>query len=264
MPYTFTIMQFWFSWRHQMLAFKKDYFVVSVDLRGYGESDRPPLTSDYTLSHLSRDIIELIPALGYTKCTALVGHDWGGAIAWATTAQRPDLIKKLIVMNCPHPTLMFKTISGNWAQLMKSWYLFMFRIPKLPEFIFAMRDYSYFNAVFRGRTAGVRNRAGFPPEILEAYKYVFSQPGALTPPVNYIRCVFKVDESFDGAVSKKIENETLLIWGDCDQFLESSMADNHSDYVTNLSVKHIPNCSHWVQQDAYEKVNQLMAEFLEQ
>ena len=244
-----------------MLAFKKDYFVVSVDLRGYGESDRPPLTSDYTLSHLSRDVIELIPALGYTKCTALVGHDWGGAIAWATTAQRPDLVKKLIVMNCPHPTVFFKTICGNWAQMMKSWYMFVTWIPKLPEFIFAMRDYSFFNAVFQGRRAGVRNRAGFPPEILEAYKYVFSQPGALTPPVNYIRCIPK---SLGGADSKKIENETLLIWGDCDQFLESSMADNHSDYVTNLSVKHIPDCSHWVQQDAYEKVNQLMAEFLEQ
>ena len=248
-----------------MLAFKKDYFVVSVDLRGYGESDCPPLVSDYTLSHLSRDIIELIPALGYTKCTALVGHDWGGAIAWAATAQCPDLVKKLIVMNCPHPTVFFKTLSsGNWAQLMKSWYMFIIWFPKLPEFIFAMRDYSFFNALFLSQRAGVHNRAGFPPEILEAFKYIFSQPGALTPPVNYIRCIFKVDESFDRAVSKKIENETLLIWGDCDQFLESSMADNHSDYVTNLSVKHIPDCSHWVQQDAYEKVNQLMAEFLEQ
>ena len=226
-----------------MLAFKKDYFVVSVDLRGYGESDQPPLTSDYTLSHLSRDIIELIPALGYTKCTALVGHDWGGAIAWGTTSQHPDLVKKLIVMNCPHPTVIFKAVCGNWAQMMKSWYMFMSRIPKLPEFMLAMSDYSFFNYLFQGQRAGVRNRAGFPPEILEAYKYVFSQPGALTPPINYIRCVFK---SFVTAALKKIENETLLIWGDCDEFLESSMADNHSDYVTNLSVKHIPDCSHWV------------------
>jgi pimeloyl-ACP methyl ester carboxylesterase len=247
-----------------MLAFKKDYFIVSVDLRGCGESDCPPLTSDYNLSHLSRDIIELIPALGYTKCTALVGHDLGGAIAWATMALRPDLVKKLIIMNCPHLKVLFKTLSCNWAQRMKSWYMFMVWIPKLPEFIYAMRDYAYFNFLFQGRKIGVRNPARFPPEIVEAYKYVFSQPGALTPPINYIRCIFKLDKSFDRAISKKIENETLLIWGDCDQMLESSMADDHSEFVTNLSVKHIPDCSHWVQQDAYEKVNQLMAEFLEQ
>ena len=247
-----------------MQVFKKDYFVVSPDLRGYGETDRPPKTSDYSLSCLSQDIIELIPALGYSKCTALVGHDWGGAIAWATAAQRPDLIKKLIVMNCPHPKLMQKTISGNWTQLLKSWYMFMFRIPKLPEFIFSMKDYSYFNGVFRGRKAGVRNRAAFPPEIVEAYKYVFSQPGALTPPINYIRRVFDVDKSFKGTLSKKIENETLLIWGDSDAFLESSMADKHTEYVSNLSVEHIPDCSHWVQQDAFEKVNELMVGFLNQ
>ena len=248
-----------------MLAFKKDYFVVSVDMRGYGETDRPPKVSDYGLSSLSQDIIELIPALGYTQCTALVGHDWGGAVAWATAARRPELVKKLIVMNCPHPKLMLKNIAGNWKQLMKSWYMFMFRVPKLPEFIFTMKDYAYFNGVFRGRKAGVRNRAAFPPEILEAYKYIFSQPGALTPPINYIRCVFAVDESLKAAFrSKKIENETLLIWGDDDQFLESSMADRHSELVTKLSVEHIPNCSHWVQQDAYEKVNQLMTDFLGQ
>ena len=248
-----------------MQAFKKDYFVVSVDMRGYGETDRPPNVSDYTLPTLAQDIIELIPALGYTQCTALVGHDWGGAVAWATAAQRPELIKKLVVMNCPHPKLMLKNISGNWKQLMKSWYMFMFRVPKLPEFIFTLKDYAYFNGVFRGRKAGIRNRAAFPPEILEAYKYIFSQPGALTPPINYIRCVFHIDESQKGALgSKKIENETLLIWGDDDQFLESSMADNHSKLVENLKVEHIPNCSHWVQQDAYEKVNELMTDFLEQ
>lgn len=138
--------------------------------------------------------------------------------------------------------------------------LFPFQVPKLPELIFRMRDYLYFNAIFRSRKAGVCHRENFPPETVEVYKYVFSQPGALTPPINYIRCIFEMN---GGNRGKAIETPTLIIWGDNDAFMENSMADAHEDLVTNLTVKHIPDCSHWVQQDLPDKVNELMKEFLE-
>lgn len=125
-----------------------------------------------------------------------------------------------------------------------------------------MRDYAYFYAVFRSRKVGVCHRENFPPETVEVYKYIFSQPGALTPPVNYIRCIFKMDNT-QGGSGRPIKTPTLLIWGDKDGFLESSMADSHGDLVSNLTVKHIPDCSHWVQQDLPDKVNELMKEFLE-
>ena len=136
----------------------------------------------------------------------------------------------------------------------------LFQIPKLPEFIFRMKDYSYFNAIFRSRKAGVCHRENFTSETVEVYKYVFSQPGALTPPINYIRCVFEMN---GGKGGKAIETPTLIIWGDKDAFMENSMADGHEKLVTNLTVKHVPDCSHWVQQDLPDKVNELMKEFLE-
>lgn len=256
--------EFWFSWRHQLKAFSDNYHVVAVDLRGYNETERPPRTCDYALPHLRQDVAELIPALGHSKAV-LVGHDWGGAIAWAVAQRHPDLVTKLVVMNCPHTRVFQRTITSTWAQLMKSWYMFLFQLPWLPEFMLSRRDYGYFTAVFRGKKAGVRNLEAFPPEAVEAYKYVFSQPGASTGPINYIRCIFSSANSAPAErqiARRKIETPTLLLWGDDDMFLERSMADGHGDFVTNLTVKHIPKCSHWVQQDVPDLVNEYVREFL--
>ena len=237
--------------------------MVAVDLRGYGETESPPKTLDYTLTKLRQDIVELIPALGHSNAI-LVAHDWGGAIAWAVTQKHPDLVEKLVVMNCPHSRIFKKIISATWAQKMKSWYMFLFQLPWLPEFMMSRRNYGYFTAIFRGKKAGVRNLDAFTREDVEAFKYVFSQPGALTAPINYIRCIFsQFGPNRDASMAKKkIEIPTLIIWGDEDQFLESCMADAHGDFVSDLTVKHIPKCSHWVQQDQPELVNQYMRDFI--
>lgn len=254
--------EFWFSWRYQLRAFSKDYRVVAVDLRGYNDTQRPQGRKEYVLKNLRQDIVELIPALGHTSCV-LVGHDWGGAIAWSVAHHNPELVDKLIVLNCPHTRIMWRHLSSTWKQMMRSWYMFMFQIPKLPEFMMSLRDYGYFSAIFRGRQGGVRNKDAFTTEAVEAYKYVFSQPGALTGPVNYIRCIFEVEKTEKKLSQGEIETPTLLIWGDSDAFLDSAMADKHTRYVTDLTVKHIPNCSHWVQQDQPDLVNEYIKEFLE-
>ena len=256
-------LQFWFSWRHQIREFSTDYHVVAVDLRGYGETDRPPQTLDYVLTNLCQDIVELIPALGHSKAI-LVAHDWGAGIAWTVTQRHPQLVQRLVVMNCPHPNIFKQVIIGTMAQLLKSWYMFLFQLPWLPEFILSRRDFGYFNAIFHGKKAGVRNKAAFPSEVLDAYKYVFSQPGATTGPINYIRCIFKQFPAGDEAriAERIIHVPTLIIWGDDDLFLESAMADAHNELVRDLTVRHIPKCSHWVQQDQPALVNQYIRDFI--
>ena len=122
-----TLDQFWYSWRYQITEFNKNFHVVAIDLRGYGQSDRPPNKRDYTLSKLREDIAQLIPALGYTKCI-LVGHDWGGAIAWSVAQNFPEAVERLVVLNCPHPKIMLQTVTSTWAQFMKSWYMLMFQV----------------------------------------------------------------------------------------------------------------------------------------
>ncbi len=121
--------------------------------------------------------------------------------------------------------------------------------------MFRIRDYYYFNIVFRSRKAGVQNRDKyFTKETVEVFKYIFSRPGALTPPINYIRCIFKT-ASFKTMPTGPVTTPTLLIWGDKDAFLESSMAEKHQELVSDLRIEHLPNSSHWVQQDEPVRVS---------
>jgi pimeloyl-ACP methyl ester carboxylesterase len=253
--------EFWFSWRYQLKEFSKDYHVVAIDMRGYGDTDHPEGKMSYTLDKLGQDIIQLIPALGYSSCV-LVAHDWGGAVAWYVADTAPELINKLIILNAPHISIMGEEITSTWRQWLKSWYIFMFQVPWLPEFIIGLNDYRNFNAIFRGQKAGVKNKASFPPDVVEAYKYTFSKPGALTGPINYIRAIYNTRHFIFSKVKKMINVPTLLLWGDCDLFLGRGMADRHSSLCTNLVVKHIPNCSHWVQQDVPDLCNQYISDFL--
>ena len=229
--------------------------MVAVDLRGYGETEHPPKTRDYAITNLSQDIVQLIPALGHSDAI-LVAHDWGGGVAWEVAQKKPELLKKLIIINSPHP----RAFKMSASQLLKSWYMFFFQVPWLPEFALSQRDCGFLYASFHGKKGGVRNKDAFTLEDLEAYKYVFSQPGAFTGPINYYRCVF--GKSLFEAKKVNIKVPTLIIWGDDDMFLESCMADAHGEFVSDLTVKHIPKCSHWAQQDQPERVNQCMRDFI--
>jgi len=177
--------------------------------------------------------------------------------------KHPELVDSYIVMNCPHSKVFAKQLRKDWGQLMKSWYMFMFQMPRLPELVIGLHDYRILGAMFCGRKSGVRNKAAFPPDVVEAYKYTFSQPGALTASINYHRCMFEQLEETRAYLRRNIDVPTLIIWGDDDLFLDRSMADSHTPIVTNLTVQHIPNCSHWVQQDAPDLVNKYMRKFLE-
>ncbi len=223
--------EFWFSWRYQLREFSKDYRVVAIDMRGYGETDRPPKKLDYVKKNLVRDISELVSALGYTSCI-LVGHDWGGAVAWSVALTHPQILDKLVIMNATHPRVIEKHFFEHFSQVVKSWYVFMFQFPWLPELAFSLRDYRLIEDAYVGKN-GLVNPASVSPEVIEAYKYVFAQPGALTGPINYYRCA--TAEKTDHA--KQIEAPTLVIWGDKDAFLEAEMADQHCSIGTNVTVR---------------------------
>eukprot|EP00731_Ephydatia_muelleri_P018918 Em0011g958a len=225
--------EFWFSWRHQIKEFSKDYHVVAIDMRQGVEPKRPTKRSDYSVDVLHKDIVKLVRALEYETCI-LVAHDWGGVVAWTVAAKNPELVEKLIVMNCPHPRIyeMFIT-GGNIGQVLKSNYMYIFQLPWLPEFILQLHDYKLLYECFQGKEMGVHNKASFPPSLVEAYKYVFSKPGALTGPINYYRSLFTRRSEYKGP----LEVPTLLIWGDDDAILDKKMADMHTSVVTKLVVR---------------------------
>src|SRR5262245_41030663 len=121
----------WYSWRHQLAALAPHFRVVAPDLRGYGESDKPAGVEAYAMEELVADVAGLVAAFG-ARDAVIVGHDWGGGIAWELAMTRPELVKRLVVLNCPHLAI-FRQHLQDPRQLLKSWYMFFFQLPWLPE-----------------------------------------------------------------------------------------------------------------------------------
>lgn len=246
--------EFWYSWRHQIPEFARDYKVVAPDLRGYNDSDKPDDVSAYAMRELVKDVKGVIEGLGYDRC-ALVGHDWGGAIAWNFAYAHPEMVERLIVMNVPHPAKFVEALR-NPQQLLRSWYVFFFQLPLLPELILQAGDYQ---AIANAFTDMAVNKDAFTQEDIEAYKNAAAKRGALRAMVNYYR----------NALSELSQQEwnllnvpTLMIWGEEDRALGKELTYGTQEFVRDFQVQYIPNCSHWVQQERPELVNQYMREFL--
>ncbi|XP_013388618.1 epoxide hydrolase 4 [Lingula anatina] len=256
----------WYSWRHQLREFGQDYRCVAIDMRGYGETDKPPNVSDYTMDKLTGDIKQLIPALGYESCV-LVSHDWGGVIAWAFAEKYPDMVDKLITMNAPHRKAFADIMNHNKKQLFMSWYIFFFQLPWFPEFLISHNDYDILQKSFRGADGKVIG--SMTPEDLEAYTYCFSQPNTLTSAINYYRAsmrtsIWQQAQPREGKRegSGKITVPVLTIWGDADKALHKDLPELARKYNTDYTLKYIHGCSHWTQQERPDVVNEMMKEFL--
>ena len=250
--------EFWYSWRHQIPEFAKDYKVVALDLRGYNDSEKPAETSAYALSELIKDVEGAIRTLGYDQCV-LVGHDWGGAIAWSFADTYPDLLSKLIVLNLPHPAKFAEGLRTP-QQLLRSWYIALFQLPALPELILQAGDYAAIRSIFRDQAI---NPNAFTEADLDEFAAAAAKPGALTSMVNYYRNILQ-GEGLLNQSWNVLSVPTLMIWGEDDVALGKELTYGTEQYVTDFKIHYIPNCSHWVQQEQPELVNQYMREFLTQ
>ncbi|WP_421655898.1 alpha/beta fold hydrolase [Leptothermofonsia sp. ETS-13] len=247
--------EFWYSWRHQIPEFARDRKVVAIDLRGYNDSDKPESQSAYVMAEFIKDIQGVIEGLGYDRCV-LVGHDWGGAIAWSFAYAFPQMVERLIVLNIPHPGKFAEGLRTP-QQLLRSWYIFLFQLPLLPELLLQFDDYRLLEQMFRGMA--VRKDA-FTDEDIEAYKNAFAKPGAQTATLNYYRNIFQ--QGFTERSWGVLEVPTLMIWGEDDMPLGKELTYGTEKYVKDFRIRYIPNCSHWVQQEQPQLVNQYIREFL--
>jgi pimeloyl-ACP methyl ester carboxylesterase len=249
--------EFWYSWRHQISPLARaGYRVVAPDMRGYDLSSKPQSWRAYDTGLLADDIAGLIRSLG-EQSAYLAGHDWGAAVAYAVAMGHPDVVRRLAILNVPHPTRMlegFRTL----RQLRKSWYMFFFQIPKLPEHLIAREDFS-----FAKRSLRADSKDAFSDEDLERYVEAWSQPGALTGMINYYRAALRRSPRKALAQMKPIEAQTLVIWGMRDRHLGSELAEPAPEWVPNVRVERIPEATHWVQHDAPERVNELLLGFFD-
>lgn len=238
----------WRAWRHQLPALAAAGFrAVAPDLRGYGGSDKPRGVSSYRMEKLVADAAALIGALGRERAD-VVGHDWGGHIAWHLAMWNPARVRRLAVLNVPHPARMFRALR-TLRQLRKSWYIFFFQLPFLPERFMSPRS---IRVAFRHMTA---RKGAFDEEDVEAN---VQAAGDRTAPINYYRAAGR----YRGPPLRPVEAETLLIWGEKDRWLGPDLAELDPRWVPRARIERIPSASHWVQADAPERVNELLLSFL--
>ena len=248
-----------FSWRKQLpLLAQLGYTAWAPNLRGYGKSSRPTEISDYSVDQLLLDIVGLIDASGYDEVT-LIAHDWGGILAWIFAARELRPLKKLVILNCPHPVAFKRSL--NVRQLLMSWYMYFFQLPFLPEWYLGRNDAMPIRRMLEKTSV---NSDMFPQKVTEVYRKHAAQNGTLTAMINYYRALFRYPPNMANTDSgrEKITVPTLLIWGEQDLALSKGLALKTSEFVVDLRTTFIPNGSHWIQQDCPEEVNKLMSEFL--
>jgi len=239
-----------FGWEAQIQALAQAGFhVIAPDQRGYNLSDKPKGVKNYNVGLLVDDIIALADALGLQQFN-LAGHDWGALISWGLIDKYPERVRRLAILNVPHPWIMNKFLKTNWHQRIRSWYAFFFQLPGLPELGLRAFDWKVpASLMCKTFTKSERNR----------YKAAWAQPGAMTAMLNWYRALFL--QSSREIPRQKIQVPTLMIWGKLDPYLMWEMASESIAMCENGRLETLEDATHWVHQDQPEIVNQLLLDF---
>jgi epoxide hydrolase 4 len=261
--------EFWYQWKKQLSEFGKDYQAVAPDMRGYNLSSKPVDVDQYQMKYLVNDVLALVENLGHKKFI-LVGHDWGGAVAWAFALYYPDYLEKLVILNAPHPGVFDHEIRQNPAQQQASQYISMFHSPQAEQILSENNNAILIDTVFgEGLKHGY-----FTEEDRKAYLEAWSQPGALTGGLNYYRAArvgppepekgFQANGNYiPDLPSLTVKVPTLVIWGMQDPDLLPSNLEGLDKYVPHLTIKRIPDGSHWINHEKPSEVNAYIRDFIE-
>lgn len=260
--------EFWYGWKRQLEEFARDHRAVAPDMRGYNLSSKPAELAQYELTVLVEDVRALAEHLSPEQFT-LVGHDWGGVVAWAFAAAHPEHLEKLIIINAPHPAVFDRELRQNPGQQQASQYMLIFRTPAAEQ-ILAAGNFANLEATVL--KPGLQ-RGYFGPEDREAYLQAWSQPGALTGGLNYYRAAQAGPAAAGGEKGQEMRAQvralhiavpTLVIWGEKDPYLLTGNLNGLEEFVPDLTVRRVPKGSHWVAHEYPELVNGYIREFIAQ
>jgi pimeloyl-ACP methyl ester carboxylesterase len=245
--------EFWYGWRRQIPALAEAGFrVVAPDLRGYNRTDQPRSVGDYALPVLVNDVIALIAALG-ERTASVVGHDWGGVIAWYVAMHAPESVSRVAILNAPHPAAYRRELRTPSSQILRSSYALIFQLPVLPEALFSSGDFAVLRRVLaRGPATHARE--------IEHYIEAFRSNGGLSGPLNYYRAALR----FPRPPCKRIGTPTLVLWGDRDPYLRRTLADGLERWVDHVRVQRLPHADHWLHHLEAERVNRALIEFFQE
>ncbi|WP_165249369.1 alpha/beta fold hydrolase [Paludisphaera soli] len=246
----------WACWRRQIGPLADAGFrVLAPDQRGYGLSDKPGPVSAYALDALADDVLGLVESTGRPRA-ALVGHDWGGIVAWWVATRNPERVERLAILNAPHPAASKRYLLTSPRQLLKSWYVFAFQLPRLPEALLRRDD-------FRPLAESLRNtsRPGtFADADLDEYRRAWSQPGAITAMIHWYRALLRYGPS--AGRSARVVVPALILWGARDRFLERGIAEASLALCDRGRLEFFDEATHWIQHEEPDRVNRRLIEFL--
>ncbi len=245
------------GWRHQMPALAAaGYRVVAPDQRGVGLSDKPAGIPAYRIDRLAADIVALVHALGRERAQ-VVGHDWGGAVAWYLALRHVDVVQRVAILDAPHPHAFLAWLRAHGSQRRKSWYMAFFQIPWLPEALLRARRFR----LLAGALVRTSRPGTFTPADLDTYRAAWAQPGALTGMLNWYRAL-RLPRPQPQA-PQEVTIPVRLLWGDRDSALESGLADASIAWCRHGELFRFPEATHWLAAEEPERVNALLLAFLQ-
>lgn len=240
----------WNTWRHQIpVLAEAGYRVYAPNMRGYGLSSKPDEIDDYHVDKLIQDV-DAIRRLSGAKKIHLVGHDWGAVVAWWYALNKPEHLASLSILNVPHPAAFLKVLKSKPAQLLKSWYIFYFQIPYLPELTVPFNKFFFFRNVLN-RTS---NRGSYDKSDFAELQKHWSIPGSLKAMINYYRSAIRSQPKPPNG--NTVDTPTQILWGENDLALTLEMAHLSEKYLTNGTLTTYPDATHWLAHDKPDEINQ--------
>lgn len=246
--------EYWYCWVDYIDPLvEAGYQILIPDQRGYNLSDKPDRISSYRNSHLSIDIAELVKSTG-NESAHVIGHDWGAAVAWDLALRFPERLDRLGIINVPHPDVFKQELTSNLSQIRKSWYLFFFQLPRVPECFARKNNFQNLIEAMQTGESKILTDAD-----LRRYRTAWSQEGAITGMINWYRALFRHSDTLP---KLQIEHPTLVIWGEEDRYLSPEMAPKSMEYCLNGRLERFPEGSHWIHHEKPEKVANLLIDHL--
>lgn len=262
--------EFWYSWRNQLTALGKSFRVVAPDMRGYNLSDKPFRVEDYRIEVLVEDVVGIMDHFGLDKA-AIVGHDWGAGVAWAVAQKYPERVSRLAVLQVP-PAAAWRA-NMTLRQLQRSWYMFFFLLPRVPEWLISRNNFAALERVFK---ESVARKNTFSTADIHSYREALGLPGALTAAINYYRAnvgrlMTRGSRQGEGSSSSRSSSErmggirvpTLFIFGERDLAILPATVRGVEKYIdAPYREVRIADSGHWVQNEAVNEVNEALVQFL--
>jgi epoxide hydrolase 4 len=252
-------LEFWYSWRHQLPILSRHFKVVAPDLRGYNDSDKPE--GGYDLENLCRDIQGLIEALGYQKAR-IVGHGWGGSIAWSLAENFPQRVQSLALLSSPHPQRFIQEAVSNLDQFGRSWYIWAAQVPNLPEIFMRASLPEIVNNLFQQQSI---RKGAFSQEDAAIYEAALAKPGAIQAALSHYRQLLaplnlaKLMSRSPGSITRP----TLILWGQDDTLFSHRLSKGLERMISApYRLKLLDQCGHWINQEAPQTVNRELTQFL--